>query len=149
MINVYYYNIRKEVKMKKLFLAYMLCLLGGSVVAGPLQEGIHFLSCTTNHLDGAGNEMHYVEFADIEDIKLDEGEDDDEYFYVSAQKIGAYCLNKFGFANYEIYSYDNISGQMQKVAKNYIFSYPKEVAIKKGKFDIGKYMCVVKGRIKD
>lgn len=135
--------------MKRFLLAYMLCLLGGSVVAGPIQEGIHFLSCTINHLDGAGNEMQYVQFADIEDIKLDDNEVDDEYFYVPAQKIGAYCLNKFGYANCEIYTYDNVSGQLQKVAKNYIFSYPKEVAIKKGKFDTGKYMCVVKGRAKD
>lgn len=135
--------------MKKLFLTYILCLLGGSVVAGPIQQGIHFLSCVTNHLDGAGNEMNYVQFVDIENIHLDEGEEDDDYFYVSAQKIGAYCLNKFNFANCEIYTYDNISAQMQKVRNNHIFSYPKKFAMKKGEFGEGKFMCVVKGKTKN
>lgn len=135
--------------MKNLFLMCMLCLLGGSVVAGPVQEGIHFLSCTTNHPDDLGNELHYVQFVEIEKIALDEGEEDGAFFYVPAQKIGAYCLNRFGFANCEIYSYDNISAQMQKVSNNHIFSYSKKFAIKKGEFEEGKFMCVVKGKTKD
>lgn len=107
------------------------------------------MSCKTNHPDGAGNEMHYVEFAEIKDIELDRNEVDDEYFYVPVQKISKYFPHKFGFINCKIYIYDNISQQIQEVEENHIFSYPKEFAIKGSKLGEEKYMCVVKGKTID